>query len=121
MTHKQDVCKKSGSSPHKVNRWSTEGLSMYNVNKLDIFRITGLPTFKTKHFSFFWEKSRVTFGKPSEPLTAGQGLDNSLIRCRLAPISRVSHQQHRKTPVCVRSDTTKERTAKFCRYCTVMQ
>ena len=32
MTHKQDVCKKSGSSPHKVRKKSAEGLSMYNVN-----------------------------------------------------------------------------------------
>ena len=33
MTHKQDVCRKSGSGPHKVSKWSTEGLSMYNVNR----------------------------------------------------------------------------------------
>ena len=32
MTHKQQVCRKCGSSLHKVSRWSTEGLSMYNVN-----------------------------------------------------------------------------------------
>ena len=39
MRHKQDVCRKSGSSLFKVSRWSTEGLSMYNVN---IFRVCEL-------------------------------------------------------------------------------
>ena len=33
MTHKQDVCRKSQSSPHKASRLSTEGLSMHNVNQ----------------------------------------------------------------------------------------
>ena len=39
MTHKKDVCRKSGSSLHKVRRWSTEGLRMYNVDKFKEFGI----------------------------------------------------------------------------------
>ena len=36
MIHRQDVCRKSMSSLHKVSRWS---LSMYNVNKLWIIAV----------------------------------------------------------------------------------
>ena len=32
MTHKQQVCRKSGSRLHKVSGWSTRGLGMCNVN-----------------------------------------------------------------------------------------
>ena len=52
MTHKHQVCKKSWSSLHKVSRWSTEGLSMYNVNIVSfLFSFSSFFLLFSFHFS----------------------------------------------------------------------